>query len=227
MHYSQDPLGLTSHTRAYTYTVTVPPANLPVSLEDVKEQLRIPDSDTTDDDLLTLYINAATNYAEAFTRRDFITRTYETYRDYFPGTGYYFAIYTWRYPYTSGNVGFEIRRSQLQSIESIEYIVNDVFTPVDPSIYYNTTQNDFSVVLTEPDNLWPNDADRKLQSVKITFKAGYGDTEADVPDDIKVALTQIVTALYENRGDCSECDCEQFAPIAAKLILKQNRILNI
>ena len=69
--------------------------------------------------------------------------------------------------------------------------------------------------------------DRQLQSIIITFKSGFGDTEADIPEDLKIAIFQIVAALYENCGDCSECDCNQFAPITAKAILKQNRIENL
>jgi len=53
--------------------VTVPPAALPVLLEDVKNHLRI-DVDS-DDDLITAYMGAATTRGENITGRAFITQT--------------------------------------------------------------------------------------------------------------------------------------------------------
>ena len=221
---SQDPLSLTAHTRAYTYNVTEGPDELPVTLQEVKDQLRIFDDDN--DDLLTLYIEAATEYAENFTRRHFITRTNTTYRDFFPGAVNYYGYYA-MYPYYSGNLGFEIRRSPLQSIETIEYLVQGVLTLVDDTVYYNTLQNDYSVVLSRDDQFWPNNADEQLQSILITFKTGIGNTSDDIPANIQLAIMQIVTAMYENRGDCAVCDCAQFVPPTAKHLLQQIRIENL
>lgn len=224
LYRSQDPLSLTAHTRAYTYKVIAGPDELPVTLQQVKDQLRIFDDDN--DDLLTLYIEAATEYAEQFTRIDFITRTYETFRDFFPGALNYYGYYA-IYPYYSGNIGFEIRRSPLQSVEKIEYYSQGVLTLVDPSIYYNTLQQEYSVILSKDDEFWPNDADEQLQTILITFKNGIGDTSDDIPANIQLAIMQIVTAMYENRGDCAVCDCAQFAPATAMHLLKQIRIENL
>lgn len=207
--------------RAYAYDVTVPPVNPAVSLADVKAQLRI--LDTSSDALLTSYIAAATDYAEKYTRRDFITRTYQTFRDCFPSNYYCDSI-----------SGFELRRSKLQNVNSITYLVDGVSTVLATSVYYNTVQNDYSLILLEPDEQWPTNADKKLQSVTIEFTAGYGLNDTDVPVALRTAITQIVAALYENRGDCggsndsssssSSCDCAGLAPVNAMSTLKQYRI---
>lgn len=214
MYYSYD-------KRDYTYDVTSPPAQTPITLAEAKQQLRI--TGTAEDALITQYIQAATNYAENFTRRDFITRTYRTYRDCFPS---YYGFYGY------GNVGFEIRRSRLQSIVQISYLTESGTSIVSPSVYYNTLQSDYSWVLSNPGQSWPDDAEKKLQSIFIDFTCGYGDNPSDVPEDIRVALMEIVTALNENRGDCSgdACSantCSGLAPGSAKSTLLQRRIENL
>lgn len=214
-------------SRDYTYVVTVPPVNPAVSLADVKAQLRV--IGTAEDALLNSYIAAATDYAEKYTRRDFITRTYNTFRDCFP-RGYC-------YPYGQYNTGFEILRSKLSSINSITYLVDGVSTTVPSTVYYNTLQNDYSVVLNRENQSWPTDGDEQLQSITIDFDAGYGPNTSDVPQALQTAISQIVAAMYANRGDCggkggsssssSSCDCESLAPSNAKSILKQYRIENL
>lgn len=211
--------------RAYTYKVTVKPTVTPISLAEVKSFARITTS--SDDALITTMIEAATTYAEEFTRRDFITRTYETFRDLFPGD--FQGTHASRQqvsPFNdSGNFGFEIRRSPLQSIESVKYVDIAGATIVIPStVYYATVEDDYSTLLTQINQSWPTDALEQLQVITIEFKTGFGDAAADVPSDIKQALLMHVTSLYENRGDCDGCTN---IPCAAKQIYKQNRIENL
>jgi len=217
--------------RAYSYTVTSGPDALAVTLDNVKLQLKITNS--VDDDLLTIFIEAATDYAEKFTRRDFITKTYTTFRDAFPSVseGYYqFGDLPQSGTVASfgGNIGFEIRKSPLQSIETIKYRLSDVLTTVDDTTYYNTVETDYSEVLTKADNEWPLDADVRLQTVEISFKAGFGDADTDMPDWVATGIMNHVAELYANRGDCS---CEGFVesnlPPTSKILYSQNRILNL
>ncbi|RDK01440.1 head-tail connector protein [Paraburkholderia lacunae] len=55
--------------------IITPPAQTPVSLDTAKEHLRVDGSD--DDDLITLYLKAATRRAEDITGRALITQTVE------------------------------------------------------------------------------------------------------------------------------------------------------
>lgn len=206
--------------RAYTYNITVPPATTPISLDDVKQHLRI--TGTADDALLTMYIEAATEYAENYTKRDLITRTYETFRDFFPacsGEGYY-----------KNTLSLEIKRSRLQSIESIEYFYNGVLTLLDSSKYYNTLENDYSEIMPVEGGIWPN-VDKRLQAIKITFKAGYGDDDSFIPAGYKQAILMHVANLYSNRGDCgggcSSSVTISTAPNESKSFYCQQRIINL
>ena len=100
----------------------------------------------------------------------------------------------------------EIRKSKLQSITSIEYYKDDVLTTVDSSIYYFTDESDYSTINLKATEAWPNDADNRKQAIKITFVSGYGATAADVPQGIKSAMLAHIANMYENRGDCIDCD---------------------
>ncbi|NDA93971.1 MAG: hypothetical protein EBX90_11955, partial [Betaproteobacteria bacterium] len=61
----------------------MPPATEPLSLEEVKEHLRIDSS--AEDALLQMYIEAARKVCEHNTARALITQTWETTFDRFPG----------------------------------------------------------------------------------------------------------------------------------------------
>ncbi|MEE9223041.1 MAG: head-tail connector protein [Nitrosomonadaceae bacterium] len=220
--------------RAYTYTVTVPPAGLPVLLATAKNYLKV--TSGADDALITILIGAATGYAEGFTRRDFITREYETFRDFFSNSvseGYYTfgenPVLGAALVNDTGNVGFELRRSPLQTVETITYLLNNVLKPVFASTFYNTIETDYSEVLTVDNASWPDDADRRLQSITITFKTGFGDSDTDMPSWVTEGILQHVANMYRNRGDCSACGDTTGAllPLTAKLLYLQNRIENI
>jgi len=176
--------------RAYSYKVITAPAELPVSLATVKAHLRIDPSNTTEDALITLYIQAATSFAEEFTRRHFITREIETFRDFFPAVsdGYYKRGVVGRNVINAnvsgGNLGFELRRSPLQSIESVEHLVDGSFVAVDPTVFYATFETDYSELLSQPDQCWPDNTDnvvnqfefglrRGLATLTLTCRSGY------------------------------------------------------
>jgi hypothetical protein len=228
-------------TRAYTYRVTDPPNVLPVELSDVKQYLKVTTSN--DDALITALITQATDFAEKFTKRDFITRTYQTFRDYFPrwcdSEGYYScgAIPTRgvnAITVAGGNIGFELRRSPLQEVSAVEYLVDTVFTIVPTSIYYTTVEDDYSEVLTLPDEEWPEDADKRLQAIRITFLTGFGDDSSAMPSWVTIGINQHVAAMYEDRGDCAEdcsgvsaCACASALPPTARALYLQNRIINL
>ena len=211
--------------RAYTYKVTAPPEVTPITLSEVKSFAKI--STTTDNSLITMMIEAATEQAEKFTRRDFITRTYKTFRDSFPGDfqGLRSMVHRVNAFTDSGNHGFEIRRSPLQSIESVKYIDTTGAVIVIPTtVYYSTLEEDYSTLLTQQGQSWPDDEAEQLQVITVEFKTGFGDEATDIPGDIRNALLQHVTWLYENRGDC---DDGTNIPPAAKRTYLQYRIENL
>lgn len=216
--------------RAYTYKVVTAPANLAVELATAKSHLKV--SGSSEDALITLYLEAAIDYCEKITRRDLISRTYETFRDFFPAPvqneGYYqfgeIPSIGSGLSSAGDNIGFEIRKSPLQSITSIEYYSGGVLATVDPAVYYNTIEEDYSEILTLEGKDWPTDIDQRLQAVKITFIAGFGANESAIPQGYRTAILHHVAALYSNRGDCDNSSCAATVPSSAKSFYLQNRI---
>lgn len=193
-----------------SYQIIAQSAELVVSLAEVKAYLKLEPSDTSQDDYLTMLIRAATNFAELYTKRTFIVKTFRTYRSYF-------------YPKV------ELRRSRLQSLESFEYLKSGVFTTVDSNLYYTTDEMDFSKIVLKEDETYPTDIDQQLQNIKIEFIAGFGVDGTFVPDELKLALLQHIAKLYTNVGDCDKDNgaistLEASLPQTAQSIYRQWRI---
>lgn len=212
-------------TRAYTYKVTVAPVGRPVSLEIFKAHIK--KSNALEDTLLALYLDAAIQYAEKFTKRDLITRTYQTFRDYFPGGNYGEGYYTLQSEAFSQN--FEIRKSPLQSVEAIEYkdSTSGLWVTVASLNYYHTLETDYSEIGLNPGYSWPENVLRTLDAVRITFKSGFADTDAGISADWKTAILAHAASLWANRGDCSESGCANSLPGSSFAFYSQNRIISL
>lgn len=187
---------------------------LPLDFDTVKQYLRIEPSNNADDNLILIFMDIATEFAESYTKRDFITKLYLTYRDDF-SDGF-----------------FTLRKSQLQGVTQFEYMVNGVFIPV-PNVWYTSNDFDYSSIFLLDGKAWPNNIDIRQQAIRIYFNAGYGPNASDVPDRIKVAMMAHIAQMYENRGDCSDCGgnmgapAEQYLPLTSKLIYQEFRITDI
>lgn len=174
--------------KTFTYKVTVPPAQKAIDLILLKDYLRIDQSDLTQDSILNLIIDVVTEVAEKITHRDFITRTYVTYRNKF-------------------NNNIFLLRSPLQSVESITYIKNGITETVSNSVYSYSLESDFSSVFLKEDESWPNEYDLLPYPIQITFKTGYGDNPSDIPATLRLAMLKHAADVYTNRGDCG-CDAK-------------------
>lgn len=185
---------------SFPYEVLTPPASSALTLSEVKQFLKL--SGDSEDDLLQLLIDTASSAFVNFTSRTLINTTYITYRDDF-------------------HDNLLIRKSKLQSIESIEYLKDGVLTAVDIDVYYIIKSNDYATIGLKKDKNFPCDIDAVAQAVKITFVAGFD----AVPSDVKIGLLNHVNELYSNRGDCG--DCMGSLPANTKAIYMSYKIINI
>jgi len=174
---------------------------MPVTLANTKAWLKIPSTLDADDGLITALIKASTGYFEKITGRDLITKTYKTYLDAFPVVDnlYYFQGVSSLMPQYKDN-GIYLRKSVLQAITSIEYYVDGVLVTWGASNYYTTQSSDYSAIYLALNKNFPTDVDFRKQAIKITFTAGYGDCDANVPDDIQQALFRFINYLYAFKG---------------------------
>lgn len=196
-----------SQQQPLTYRITTPAATTPVTLAQVKEQLKDPDDS---DEYLTLLIKSATQFFERFTNRILINTGFTTLLDFF-------------------TQAIELRRAELVSVDSFEYLVSGVLTPVPPADFYNTFETDYSRIIFNTITSMPQNKDDRLQSVQIVFTSGFGVDETTVPPDIQLALLQHITSMNENRGDCSAggtCTRES-VPESALAVYERYRIGSI
>lgn len=64
-------------------------------------------------------------------------------------------------------------------------------------------------------------AKRVPGAVSVTFTAGYGDTPADVPADLRQAALWLVAHMYENRGD--DASKSVIPPTVERVLAKHRR----
>jgi hypothetical protein len=185
------------------YTLVTGASVLPLDLQSVKDYLKVPSSLSVDDNLITAMIKSVAAYFEKATGRDLINKTYKTYLDNFPSHNsldYYSGVSSLLAKYNDN--GIVLRISKLQSITNIKYYKDGVLTTWSTADYYFTDLPDYSAIYLIDNKSFP-EVDVRKQAVVITFIAGYGTYSCDVPVDIQNALLQMISYLYENRGDCA------------------------
>lgn len=182
--------------------VTEPDENV-VSLSDAKAHLRV-DMDI-DDDLITIYLHAATVMCEEIARRTFIHSTYDLYLDKW-----------W------DEKGLKFPLPPLSEVVDVKYTTeNDSEISLDPSMYIVDTAS-------EPGRIWwasgvsaPSASLKPISGIKIRFIAGYGDAY-NVPATYKAAVLLVLAHLYENR-EAVGYQAASKLPMGAESLLMMNR----
>ncbi len=184
---------------------TVPPASEPVTLTELKTQLRI--ASTDEDAHLSTQIVIAREHVEALTRRQLLTATWELALDQFP-------IYVGsRSKEAEPRQQIRIPRPRLIAISSITYLDGNGATQTLAADRYRVDAR------SEPGRVepafgytWPT-ARHVSNSVVITYTAGYGNAAA-VPSSLKAAVLVTAAFLAENRG----ADVKDAPPAVAALV---------
>lgn len=196
--------------KQYTYQQTSSPEIVNEDLLNlVKEQLRISISDTFEDSYLSVLINVAYKFAENYMRRTLLTTNFLTFRDNFDVCC------------------FELRRSPFQTLQSINYLKDNVMITLPSTDYYTTIESFYTRVLRAPDKQWPRYIDRRQQAITIAFTAGYGDAYTDIPNDMLMGMLQHIANLYESRGDCSDAGCLNALPKETRVIYEFYKISDL
>lgn len=173
----------------------------PVTLADMKSYLKI--STTADDFLIQSMIDAATEWGEKYTGRDFRAITWDLLLDCFAER-------------------IALRRDPVASITSVKHLVSGVQVTVLADTYYTKKLVQFSEILLNVDKCWPTDTDDREQAIEIQFVTkGYFCQESIIG-----AIKRHVAFWYRNRGDCADCD-KAAEQTGVKLIYNQFRISRV
>ena len=165
-------------------TLITAPTDEPVSVEEVKDHLRVYGDD--EDILIGGLITAAREHVErVICNRALITQTWDLYLDAFPASGCLI-----------------IPMPPLQSVTSVKYTPDggSEQTFSDSNYIVDTVNEPGKIVLTSSAS-WPNDVLQPVNGVVVRFVAGYGDEPTDVSERFKQAIKLLVGDMYENRED--------------------------
>lgn len=206
----------------------VAPATEPITLAEVKSQLRIDQADNSENDLLDLYIQSARETIEAINGIALITQTWRLTLDRFPG-GYS----PWWDGVRDGAIGslstgnrqvaIELPRYPLQAVTSMtvdgaQITVGNIFITDNQQLPGRLVQK-FGSTLPVITNATAN-------AIEIVYTAGYGTTAGTVPADIRLALLQMVAGMYQHRGDeCSMTDI--YNTSGARAIMDRRRVVRL
>ena len=180
-----------------------------VTTAELKSQLRI---DTSDEDtLLATYISAATQMAEHYCNRHFITAKYKLWFNELPST---FSLY---YP----DCKFNFSAGNDNAKDGLHYLaaVGDTYTLFANTNWYsnqNTNPCQVKMTNTPSDAIGTGDLDGTTDGIYyFQFQTGIGDAADDIPDAIKQAIKLIASDMYYFREDRKRA-----FPMASEILLQ-------
>lgn len=186
--------------------VTAEPASEPVTLAEVKAQLRIDYAD--EDAYLTGLIPAARELVEAMTGRRMITRTEKLLLDFFPPSD---AIIIPVAPVSA--VGAIVTKDE-----------DDAPTAFASSKYVLDTSGPVAKIVLKRGATWPVLASnaKPVNAIEIPFTSGYG-SAALVPAKMKLAVKLLVGHFFENRENSTPLTIKEI-PNGISSIVYQLRV---
>ena len=184
-----------SSVKTNYYEFTTEPSGEVVSLSFVKENARIDKCDDSEDNILYAYIDTALSRIEKITNR--ILRP---------------AVINGFYPFARHSI-YEVslfvtmEKTPIRSINEVAIYNGTDFEALTLNDDYKIEKRAYdSRILFEPrifDNYYNID-NIQPYSFRIGADVGYLNSDA-VPPELKIAIAQYATWLYESRGDCSDC----------------------
>lgn len=170
-----------------------------LTLEEVKEWLKIKADDTRFDQKLTRLINTACSRVESFIDGPVLTREYTDYTD---GNNSNVIIpHFW--PITeivSLKIDFNRQFGAVQGVDAENFVLRG-FPPINyPLVSPTITVNGTDIVLRDDSNvavLGRIFAGSVIQSIELIYKAGRGEDAAALPADLVTATLLLVEYLYQ------------------------------
>lgn len=175
------------------------PAVEPISRNEAREHLRL--DDDVDDSQVRAYITASRIWAENYTGRKFISRTFNQYFDTTSGDLPLKEGFHLGFTGPTQNDYLELSACPAISVSAIHsYDDDDNETLWASSNYYVSTASPVARIVLRDGGTFPTDL-RNADGLKVTYTAGYGTQPNAVPEAIRLAILQYMAFAYEHRGD--------------------------
>jgi uncharacterized phiE125 gp8 family phage protein len=169
------------------------PIVLAVTVDELKNHLRIELDETAEDDLLISLILSSTAAVEKYIQSILISSDWE-----------YTMISLQDAEIVQNNKG--ILYLPLQPVQSVTGIYSIAYSgiedenlevEIDPDSYvFNAS---LGYIIRTPCYLWPSNGE--YAGFKIKFSAGYGTAASDIPSDIREAVLRLAASHYSVRSD--------------------------
>lgn len=185
-------------------TATTAPAVPAVSLDETKRHLSIDSADTTFDDLLADYMDAATSMAEDFHGHAYIERDLRLDLDAWPAE---VRLPSPPLKASSVVIKYDDPAGTEQTLATAAYVVDEASSPA----------------RLRPTDTWPDTATTP-SPIRISFTAGYGTAASDVPKKYRAAVLLFVGDLFLNRENTVLNTNVGTVPTAAKNLLASDRV---
>lgn len=180
------------------------PTVTPISLADVKDQLRITASD--EDDYLTALIASAVSFVDA---RGVLGRAMISQK------------WGQSLQYPSGRV--YLLMTPVNEVTAIKYYdADNVQQTATLSDYRLIANGSWAYVEPVSGASWPA-AFNRPDAVTIEFMAGIGETADDIPADLRHAMLLLVSHWYQNRETTSDTDLREM-PFGFDALLNVHRV---
>jgi hypothetical protein len=187
------------------FQLVTAPVNLPLTLAEVKNHIKL-DSDHTEDDAWIMgAIRAATQRCEDHTRRCLITQTWSIWFDRFMA-----GQEEWWDGVRQGSISelisckryLELRKAPVQSVSYLKtYDDTDTATTAATTVYMVDTVSVPARLALRNGQTWPTTILRPLNGIEIQTVCGYGANPGDVPQAIRQGMLNDIAHQFEHRGD--------------------------
>lgn len=180
------------HNMVASYKRTVAPTLLPVTVDELKDELDILD-DTSMDARLTDLLWEATERVETDTNRLIMSQTWQMYLDRFPCDE------------------IVIRKVPISAVSFVKYVTGGVLTTFSSASYQTDLISEPCRIDPVSGSAWPSTDSGYMNAVLVEFVAGYASASV-VPRNVKSAVKYAAKQAYYG------CDAgENYLPLVNRL----------